>query len=782
MFSCKYGYFSNDGYEYKITNPRTPKPWSNIISNGNYSILVTQTGGGYSWGKNSIENRITRFVQDSILDDFGKYFYIRDEDTMDVWGFTYKPLDLCGDDYTVTYGIGYAIFTHTYNGIRSTLKVFLSKDDRVEFYLLELENLSDTYRRLSIFSYAELYLSNFPEENKEFDKLFMKSRFDTKLNSIIFNKTFWGVMDKYGHCNNREYGYIFFMTSLDEVVSYDTCKESFIGMYNSLKNPKSLNEKYLSNKSGKNFHMVSCIQIYLNLNPCDKKETSIYMGICESEAELRELLIKYKSIDDIIYEFVNFKNYMREFIDDEIISTPDKSIDFMVNIWCKYQTISCRFLGKGSYYQINKGIGFRDHLQDSMIFLNSKSELTRKQILEHGNMEFIDGRVIHYFLDESRCGLDTNSSDDHLWLVYITVIYINETSDFSILNENLGYLDSFIKESLYNHLKRSIEYSLKNLSDRGLSLILKHDWNDAISNFDGDSIFVSEFLYLILIEFKPICEIMGDLFFINKITYYSELLKNSINNFGFNSKWYLRGISSDIKIGCCDDDHRIFLLPQVFGVISDVCDDDRKIYIMDKVYELLNTEFGLKILDPPYDNLNKSIGYITRYAEGIRENGSIYYHSCMWGILAFILINRLDIAKEIVDNINPIKKNDKIDLYQIEPYVMPSSVEGDYSVNFGRGNWSFNTGSSVWFHRIITNFVIGVRGNIKGLLIDPKPFEDWNEFSIIKKYRGSKFNINFKRMKVNNLEIYVNGEKIIGNIIKDIKKNKEYNVEVYLKY
>ncbi len=64
----------------------------------------------------------------------------------------------------------------------------------------------------------------------------------------------------------------FFMTSLDEVVSYDTCKESFIGMYNSLKNPKSLNEKYLSNKSGKNFHMVSCIQIYLNLNPCDKKK------------------------------------------------------------------------------------------------------------------------------------------------------------------------------------------------------------------------------------------------------------------------------------------------------------------------------------------------------------------------------------------------------------------------------------------------------------------------------------------------------------------------------
>lgn len=781
MFSCKYGYFSNDGYEYVITNPRTPKPWSNIISNGKYSILVTQTGGGYSWGKNSIENRVTRFVQDSILDDFGKYFYIRDEDTMDVWGFTYKPFDLCGDDYKVTYGIGYAIFTHTYNGIKSTLKVFLSKDDRVEFYLFELENLSDIHRRLSIFSYVELYLSNFPEENREFDKLFIKSRFDSKLNSIICSKTFWGVMDKDGNHNNSEYRYKFFMTSLDKIVSYDTCKESFIGMYNSIKNPKSLREKYLSNKIGKNLHIVSCIQTHLNLNPYDKKETSIYMGICESEDEIKSVLIKYKSLNDIIFEFQNFKNYMRGFMDEEIISTPDKSIDFMVNIWCKYQTISCRFLGKASYYQINKGIGFRDHLQDSMIFLNSKSELMRKQILMHGNMEFIDGRVVHYFLDESEYCVDTNSSDDHLWLVYVTIIYINETQDFGILNENLGYLDSFIKDSLYNHLKRSIEYSLKNLSERGLSLILKHDWNDALSNFNGDSIFVSEFLYLILKEIKPICEIMNDLFFISKITYYAELLKNSINKFGFYKKWYLRGISNKIKIGCCDEDKRIFLLPQVFGVISGVCDFERSRNIMDKVYELLNTEFGLKILNPPYKISNKDIGYITRYAEGIRENGSIYYHACMWGVLAFVLINRIDIAKEIIDKINPIRKSDKIDLYQIEPYVMPSSVEGDYSYDFGRGNWSFNTGSSIWFYRIITNFVIGVRGTIYGLLIDPKPFKDWDEFSIVKKYRDSKFNIIFKRKNVKYLEIYVNKEKIVGNLIKDIKRNTEYYVEVYFK-
>ena len=66
MFPCKYGRFSQDGCEYIINNPKTPRPWSNIISNGEYSILITQAGSGYSWGKNSFENRVTRCYHDFI--------------------------------------------------------------------------------------------------------------------------------------------------------------------------------------------------------------------------------------------------------------------------------------------------------------------------------------------------------------------------------------------------------------------------------------------------------------------------------------------------------------------------------------------------------------------------------------------------------------------------------------------------------------------------------------------------------------------------------------------
>ncbi len=780
MFLCKYGYFSKDGYEYVITDPRTPKPWSNIISNGEYSILITQTGGGYSWGRNSIENRITRFIQDSVKDDFGKYVYIRDDETGDIWGATYKPTEKCGNDYKVIHGLGYSKFIHTYNGINSELKVFLSKEDRIEFFSITLNNKSEKPRKLSVFLCAEMYLSNFPEENREFDKLFFETKFLKNMNLITVNKSLWGVIDKDRNCNNRNYKYTFFMGSTEEIKSYETSKENFIGMYGSFKNPVELYMEYLSNTCGKNLDCISCIHNVVELDLCETKNLSFYMGIGESVDDIKDVLSKYKTTFDIDFEFIKFKNYVRQFIDDEKITTPDIAINFMINIWCKYQTIMCRFFSKASYYQSNKGIGYRDHLQDSLIFLTSSKDIIKNQILFQATLQFVNGRAVHFFLDESDFLIDTYSSDDNLWLVYISSIYIKESCDTDILDHEIRYADSDKCESLYLHLKKSIEYSLRNLSSRGLSNILKHDWNDAISNFKGESIFVSEFLYLVLDEFTEICEVKEDFSFLDKIKLYMEFIKQGVNKFGFHKLWYLRGISNSGFIGSIDNDHgKIFLMSQAFAVISGIAQDDRKFKIMEQVYKKLNTEFGLKILDPPYDSPDVNIGYITRYAEGTRENGSIYYHSCMWGILAFIMINEIDIAQDIVDKILPPNKSRIIDSYKLEPYVMPSSVDGDYSETFGVGNWSFNTGSSVWFHRIITNFVIGVRATLNGLLIDPKPFKSWKKFSISRLYKNSRFNIEFENEgSRNDIKIFVNGNYIEGNLITDIEEGKIYDVVV----
>lgn len=776
MFMCKYGFFSKDGREYIITNPKTPRPWSNIISNGKYSILITQMGSGYSWGKNSIENRITPFNHDYIKDDLGKYIYIRDDDTGEFWSATYKPVDKCGDDYRVIHGLGYTIFKHTFNEIETTFKVFLSKDNMMEFFKVKIKNKSGKLRKISVFTYAELSLSNFPEENKSFHNLFMEVEFNKELNSIIGRKNFWGIRDELGNCNNQNYKYTFFMSSTEKIFSYEASRENFIGMYGSLKNPKAMDLINLSNTCGKNLDSISCIQNKFEIEPYNEIEFSNYMGICSEEENIEEILNKYNNIQNIEVEFIRFKDYIREFIDDEYIETPNDSINLMVNIWCKYQTLMCRFFSKASYYQINKGIGYRDNLQDSLIFLNTKNEILKEQILFHASMQFKDGSTPHYFLDESKCFLNTFSSDDNLWFVYISLIYIKESCDLKILNCKVKSLNCNYEESLYERLKNSIIYSINNLSSRGLNKILNHDWNDSISNFHGDSIFVSEFLYLNLKEFTEICKFKNDKEFLYYIEKYMKVLKKSLNDIGFYKNHYLRCISTKETLG--GEDGRIFLMPQAFGVISGICSKSRGITVMKEVYLRLNSDAGLKILDPPYEKENRNIGYITRYAQGTRENGSIYYHSCMWGILAFIMIDKLNIVEEIIEKILPPNKSSEIDIYKIEPYVMPSNVEGDYSENFKRGNWSFNTGSSVWFNRIVKNYIIGVRGTLNGLLIEPKPFKSWKKFFIRKKFKGAVFNINFENNGGKELEIFINGEKIKGNLISEINEGDVYEVQV----
>ena len=109
-FKGKYGYFSDDGREYIITDPHTPRPWGNIISNGDYSMMVSQTGGGCSWRGNAGQNKITRSFQDLIKDNWGKYIYIRDLDSGRFWSAAWKPVQSDYQSYVVRYGIGYSIF------------------------------------------------------------------------------------------------------------------------------------------------------------------------------------------------------------------------------------------------------------------------------------------------------------------------------------------------------------------------------------------------------------------------------------------------------------------------------------------------------------------------------------------------------------------------------------------------------------------------------------------------------------------------------------------------
>ena len=109
-YKTEYGYFRNNGKEYVITRPDTPRPWVNVICPKDYGTIVSHAGSGYSWHIHARLNRITRWQQDMLIDDDGKYLYIKDEESQELWSATWLPVKKEYEEYNCIHGIGYTIF------------------------------------------------------------------------------------------------------------------------------------------------------------------------------------------------------------------------------------------------------------------------------------------------------------------------------------------------------------------------------------------------------------------------------------------------------------------------------------------------------------------------------------------------------------------------------------------------------------------------------------------------------------------------------------------------
>src|SRR5512143_1655259 len=123
-----FGSYSDDGLEYIITNPNTPMPWVNVISNGDYGLTISQAGSGYSWRTHAGLNRITRWEQDLIRDEWGKYVYVRDADTGEFWSAGWQPCGTGLEGYRVRHGLGYSTIEGRHSGLDSRLTVTVPLD------------------------------------------------------------------------------------------------------------------------------------------------------------------------------------------------------------------------------------------------------------------------------------------------------------------------------------------------------------------------------------------------------------------------------------------------------------------------------------------------------------------------------------------------------------------------------------------------------------------------------------------------------------------------------
>jgi len=766
-FKTKYGYFAENGREYVITTPRTPRPWINVMSNGDYGMIVSQTGSGYSWRTHAQLNRLTRWEQDLIKDEWGKYLYLRDEKG-NLWSAGWKPVCREPDHYTCRHGIGYSVIESSNFGIDSTLLMFVPNDEPLEIWKLTLQNLTNKPRTLQLYSYLEWGLGAAPDWHREFHRSFIETSFDAGLQALFATKRLWEIPTDRGHWN-AEWAYTAFHSCNPKPASFDSDKETFLGMYGNQRAPEAVQAgKKLGQRAGNWLDPVACLHLSITLAPRAEKTLCFTLGAARSKEEAASLIHKYRSPEGVDAALDMVLRRWAGLLGTVNVATPDDAMNIMLNTWLKYQAISGRLWGRTAYYQTGGAYGFRDQLQDSQIFLPIEPARTRQQILMHARHQFQDGTVYHWWHPISETGLQNKISDNLLWLPFVLTSYLLETNDLAVLDCREPFVDDAAPVSLYEHCQRAIRKALERFSKRGLPLIGAGDWNDGLSavglDMKGESVWLGHFLHRILIDFAAIAEKRGDVATGRLYRERARHLKDSINELAWDGAWYSRGTKdSGEKFGSKENtEGRIYLNAQTWAVISGVADRPRAEEVMDQVENMLEYKAGPLLLFPGYKTCDRYIGYLTRYAAGMRENGGVYTHAATWAVIAEALLGRGEEAFRMFSKINPINRGKRPEEYMAEPYVTPGNIEGPDSAFYGRGGWTWYTGSAGWLFKVGLEWILGVRAAFDGLVIDPCIPAGWKGFTVRRNFRGASYVIEVRNPEHVNQgvkELCIDGEK-----------------------
>ena len=234
----KYGHFSKDGTEFIVTDPVTPRPWINYLTNEDYCAIISHNAGGYSFYKDCRSDRILRWAPENWhFDRPGRYIYARDKDTGANWSATFQPMCKLPHAYETRHGLGYTVITTTYNGVEISITYFVPAHDACEVWLVKVKNKTNKVRNIELYPYIEWLMGDYHEELRYRNIMILYNRiwYDKQKEAILAQKTaFWQGM------NIKPYPYINFFASSLPVSGYATQKDSFVGRRNSEQNPDSI--------------------------------------------------------------------------------------------------------------------------------------------------------------------------------------------------------------------------------------------------------------------------------------------------------------------------------------------------------------------------------------------------------------------------------------------------------------------------------------------------------------------------------------------------------------
>lgn len=791
----QYGHFSKDGKEYIITKMDTPSPWINYLNNGRYFTSISNNGGGMSYYKSPLHGRITRYRINEVPHDRpGKYIYIKDNESGEIWSLTWQPVGKHLECYKLAHGFGYTRAEASVNGIDSSVLFFVPQDDDLEIWKTKITNNTNKPRSLSVYGYVELALGHALVDliNQCDDQHFNRSYFDKNLNSIFSTKTYWVTQSKgTQQQENKEWDQHTFFTVNHPVASYETMRERFIGLYRNENNPISIENNNLSSQDSDFGNIINALKVDIEIQPGESKDIIFTLGVIEKarfEELKREKTQKYLTTKQVESAFEEINKNWEAYFSYTSVETPDRDLNVFMNYWMPYQAKVAFNVGRVAsfyYWGIGRGFGFRDTAQDTISVTISNAERAKERILLLSRQMRVDGKVYHHFHGDGE-GEFTQHCDDPLWYMLAVVEYIKETGDFEILNNCQKYIDEAASGTVLDHLFSVVKYAENNLGKHGLPIFGRGDWNDTLDYIGGseggESAWGGMFYVSMINLFIDLLIHLNKSEQVFKISSFRDQLINAVEKNCWDGEWYIRAFGGGgEKVGSQENKYgKIFLNTQIWPVLANFPDKERLFNALNSVKKYLDSPEGPKKCSPAWKEIDPNIGLVTRCVWGKKENGAVFCHPTAWLIQAEAMLGRGNQSFEYLKKMLPNRIDS--DTFVAEPYVFSQYITSNEHTQPGKASHSWQTGSAAWMYRTSFDYIIGIRPTFTGLMIDPAIPSHWKFFKAQRKFRGTLYMFeieNPEQVEKGVKEVYCDGQLVEGNIL-DISDKEICHVKVIM--
>lgn len=772
-----YGHFDEQNKEYVITRPDTPSPWANYLGDPNYGAMISNNAAGYSFEKSGANGRILRFRFNSSSNDLpGRYIYIKDEN--DYWSGSWAPVCKPISEFKskCRHGTAYTVISSEYKGIKTETAYYVPLGKTYEVWACKVTNLDGKARKLSVFGVCEFVNDN----NYEQDGVNLQY-------TQFITHTYYNDNVLTQRQNELQGGKTRFLALVGEKASaFCGDREKFLGVYRGYGNPVGV-EQGLKNDINYCGNSVGALQSDIELQAGETREF-IYIVGQKNEDDIRKIMAAYENKSAAEKELEELKKYWHGKLGNLQVHTPDSDFNNMVNVWNAYNcfiTFTWSRAASFIYCGLRNGFGYRDTVQDIQGVIHLAPEMAKEQIVFMLSAQVTNGAglpLVKYTHDAGHentpddpeyvkeTGHPSYRADDALWLFPTIEKYIGESGNVAFLDEEIFYANNGEKGTVYDHLKRAIDFSMNNLGNHGMPAGLHADWNDCLRlGKKGESTFVAFQLVYAIKILKSYAEIKNDGEYIKYLDEIGAKL-DAILAKCWNEDRFIRGYKEDGEIigQRTDPEASMWLNPQSWAVISGYATKEQAEKSLDSVYRELNTPYGAMVMYPPYDKHAFDGALMHCFNRCIKENAGIFSQTQGWLILAEAKLGRGDMAYKYWKEASPATFNDNAELREMEPYVYGQFVEGKDSPFAGRAHvhWLTGTASTVMVGTV--EGILGLRPNAKGLVIDPSIPSEWKEFTMEKTFRGKRLNITVKNPNGSQSgvkSISVNGKKLAENLI-----------------